>query len=128
MDNLSNILSSVMKDENLMNKIKDTVKNHNDDSSSSLEDVISILSSKLSDSGDNDNKSSDEKAEKKEIDSKNDIITQNNLNLLAHTLSRSVSKNSALLLALKPYLSKERCQVIDSVIKISQIADTFNLL
>ena len=125
MDNLGNILSSVMKDENLMNKIKDTVKNHGDDSSSSLEEVISMLSSKLNDGSGNDNKSVDEI---NETDSKNDITTQNNLNLLAHTLSRSVSKNSALLLALKPYLSKERCQVIDSVIKISQIADTFNLL
>ena len=125
MDNLGNILSSVMKDDNLMNKIKDTVKKQEGNSSSSLEEVISMLSSKLSDSNVDDNKSVDETTE---TDSKNDITTQNNLNLLAHTLSRSVSKNSALLLALKPYLSKERCHVIDSVIKISQIADTFNLL
>ncbi|MBQ4109065.1 MAG: hypothetical protein IJC80_06655 [Clostridia bacterium] len=41
--------------------------------------------------------------------------------------ARSITENSALLLALKPYLSKKRCELIDSIIKISKIASLVSL-
>ncbi|MBO5378850.1 MAG: hypothetical protein J6A90_00835 [Clostridia bacterium] len=41
--------------------------------------------------------------------------------------ARSITENSALLLALKPYLSKKRCELIDSIIKISKLASIVSL-
>lgn len=41
--------------------------------------------------------------------------------------ARSITENSALLLALKPYLNKKRCELIDSIIKISKIASLVSL-
>ena len=122
MDNLDSLLSSVLGDEALMNKIKDTVKGNNGDTSSSLENVISLISPKLK----NENAQANG-----EIKDDADIIESsgkpNSLSFI-NSLSNSISKNAGLLLALKPYLSKERCQMIDGVVKISQITDTLKLL
>ncbi len=41
--------------------------------------------------------------------------------------SKSICENSALLIALKPYLSKKRCDLIDSIIKISKLASIVSL-
>lgn len=41
--------------------------------------------------------------------------------------ARSITENSALLLALKPYLNKKRCELIDSIIKISKLAGIVSL-
>ena len=43
-------------------------------------------------------------------------------------ISQSISRNSKLLVALKPYLSKERCDILDSVLKMSQVADLMKLV
>ena len=42
-------------------------------------------------------------------------------------LSEKISKNSKLLIALKPYLSKERSDIIESIVKLAQIADLMKL-
>ena len=123
MDNLDNLLSSVISDEGLMNKIKDAVKN-NGDSASSLNDVISLITPKLQQNPE-ENISSQENSEN--TSTKNSLDKSNSLSFV-NSLSHSISKNSGLLLALKPYLSKERCQMIDGVVKISKITDTLNLL
>ena len=39
--------------------------------------------------------------------------------------SRKDDKRECLLIALKPYLSKERCEAIDQMLKISRISDIF---
>lgn len=43
-------------------------------------------------------------------------------------LSESISKNSKLLTALKPYLRKERTDVIDSILKMAQVANLLKLV
>ena len=121
MDNLDSLLSSVLGEEALMNKIKDTVKGNNDDASS-LESVISLISPKLK----GENKQNDEI--KAEIEPPSEVSGKDNSLSFINSLSHSISKNAGLLLALKPYLSKERCQMIDGVVKISQITDTLKLL
>ena len=123
MDNLDSLLSSVINDEGLMNKIKDTVKNSGD-SASSLNNVISLITPKLQQNYE-ENVSSQENNEN--TSTKNSLDKPNSLSFV-NSLSHSISKNSGLLLALKPYLSKERCQMIDGVVKISKITDTLNLL
>ena len=43
-------------------------------------------------------------------------------------LGEKIAKNSKLLIALKPYLSAERCEIIDTVIKIAQVGDLMKLV
>ena len=43
-------------------------------------------------------------------------------------ISEKIAKNSKLLIALKPYLSRERCEIIDTVVKISQVTDLMKLV
>ena len=126
MDNLESLLSSVISDEGLMKKIKDVVKSKNDDSSS-LNDVISLITPKL----EQNNESGNTESTAKEIDdhtSSKNILDKSNSISFVNSLSHSISKNAGLLIALKPYLSKERCQMIDNVVKISKITDTLNLI
>ena len=42
-------------------------------------------------------------------------------------LSKSIAESSGLLLALKPYLSKKRCDLIDNIIKLSRLASIVSL-
>lgn len=121
MSNIDSVLSSVLSDEGLMDKIKGIVKSHDGDTSSSLEEVISAISPKLQGENIIDEKSKADKI----IDTGTNEISQNKLLL---SLSKSISKNVGLLIALKPYLSKERCQMIDGIVKISKLADTLKLL
>ncbi|MBQ7226055.1 MAG: hypothetical protein IJX02_05575 [Clostridia bacterium] len=43
-------------------------------------------------------------------------------------ISEKISKNSQLLIALKPYLSKERCEIIDNVVKMTQVSELMRLV
>lgn len=117
---IDSVLSSVMGNEDLMNKIKEVVQGNAGDTSSSLEDVISLIAPSI-------------KANTNSETTKNDEIIdtgaiKNDNNSLISSLGKSISKNASLLIALKPYLSKERGQMIDSIVKISKITDTLKLL
>ena len=43
-------------------------------------------------------------------------------------LGEKITKNSKLLVALKPYLSRERCEIIDTIVKIAQVGDLMKLM
>ena len=128
MDNLGNILSSVMNDENLKKQIKETVINQKGDYSASLEKVISLLSSNFNTENEANIISTQENTESRDTKSTNNVVEKTNMLSFFNSMSRSVSKNSELLLALRPYLNKERSNLIDSIIKLSQITNTLNLL
>ena len=127
MDNLDNLLSSVLSDEGLMNQIKSIVNNNNGDTSSSLNDVISLISPKLHQNREENDIEISTEENKNNLSNNSGIDKSSKLSFM-NSLSHSISKNSELLLALKPYLSKERSQMIDGVVKISKITDTLNLL
>ena len=118
MANIEDILSSVMNNEDLMKKIKDTIQN-SDNNSSAIKDVVSLISPSVEGTSDTDN---DTREVVNEEDTK-----KNNSPSIVSSLSDIISKNSGLLLALKPYLNKERCQLIDGMIKLSQISNVLNL-
>ncbi len=122
---IDSILSSVMGNEELMNKIRDTVKGNNGDTSASLEDVISLISPTLK-----EDKSYENDTVNNEI--KDTIINKESSkdfsDSIISSLSNTISKNASLLIALKPYLCKERCQMIDGIIKISKLANTLKLI
>ncbi len=130
MDNsIDSVLSSVMGNEDLMNKIRDVVKSKNGDTASSLEDVISIIAPALN----NDQKSGVNDANTDTGQGKIDKINEANLkereiSSFLSSFSHTISRNTGLLIALKPYLSQERCQMIDGVVKISKLAEALKLL
>ena len=118
-NSIESILSSVMGNEDLMNKIRDTVKSKNGDSASSLEDVISLIAPALKES-------QEDTIEEKKIEEQS--IKENELGSFLLTLSNTISKNTDLLIALKPYLNKDRSQMIDGVVKISKLTEALKLL
>ena len=54
-------------------------------------------------------------------------LDQSSLSSPINKIGEKINKNSKLLIALKPYLSKERCDIIESVVKLAQIADLMKL-
>lgn len=128
-NNLGDILSSIMNDSDLINKIKDTVKSNDNSGTLPLESVISLITPKLNESKKNDNTQNNPN-EGIDNSSASPNTTFDKLSSLSFigSISETISKNSPLLLALKPYLSKDRCDIIDSVVKISQITDALKLL
>ena len=128
-NNLSDILSSIMNDSDLINKIKDTVKSNDNSGTLPLESVISLITPKLNESKKNDNTQNNpnEGIDNSSASSNTTFDKLSSLSFIG-SISETISKNSPLLLALKPYLSKDRCDIIDSVVKISQITDALKLL
>ena len=128
-NNLGDILSSIMNDSDLINKIKDTVKSNDNSDTLPLESVISLITPKLNESKKNDNTQNNpnEGIDNSSASSNTTFDKLSSLSFIG-SISETISKNSPLLLALKPYLSKDRCDIIDSVVKISQITDALKLL
>ena len=121
---LESVLSSITSNKELMEKISKTVKSGQGSQESTLADVISLISPIISDKSqdnqeENDDAPHNESAIKSISDSKDSFI---------ESFGKSITKNSALLIALKPYLSKERCQMIDGILRISQLTDIIKLI
>lgn len=119
---LESVLSTITSNTDLMSKISEAVRSDTS-SSSGLADVISLISPLFSESKDK-TPTENEPSESHQAS----IVPQQAKDTIITSLSKSISKNSSLLIALKPYLSKERCQMIDSIIKISQLADIIKLV
>lgn len=127
---IDSILSSVMGNEELMSKIRDTVQSKNGDTASSLEDVISLIAPALKSKGSDTDGSNTSTGQGKSNTDKSDAVNlkEKEISSFLSSFSHTISKNTGLLIALKPYLSKERCQMIDSVVKISRLAEALKLL
>lgn len=120
-NDIDTVLSSVMNNEELLNKIKGVVKENNGDTSASLSSVISMLAPEIEKS----------KSPKEQDVSGSDNArdgTVDSINSLASSFSKTISRNAPLLLALKPYLNNERSKMVDDIVKISQLADVLRLL
>ncbi len=119
---LESVLSAITSNKELMGKISDAVKaDHGTDGA--LADVISLISPLVSESKESSTTEEEASEPVQPAESQN----QAKDTILA-SLGKSITKNSSLLIALKPYLSKERCQMIDGIIRISQLADIIKLV
>ena len=129
-NSFEDIISKISSNPELINKISSAVKNEDGDMGASLSSVVEILS-----------ESEDIKSAVKgeSSDKENEPILDTSLSIseksenktgiegILFSFCRTISKNSPLLLALKPYLCKEKCDMIDNVIKISRLAGIVNL-
>lgn len=135
-NSIESVLSMISSNPDLINKISSAVQAGGDDLSKNLSSVISLISESQNQSNKADEKSTLPAEEKEakidtpadEIENSAEFLLDGKANSFLSTLSKSISKNSSLLIALKPYLSKNRCEIIDTVIKISQLSNIMNLV
>lgn len=94
------ILSSVIGNEELMSKVSAIAKAHDGNQDEALPEVIEAISSSFG-----------------KEESKKDFDNSKGKKFFDY------SKNSKLLLALRPYLSEKRAHMIDTILKVEQIAE-----
>ena len=129
-NNLDSILSQISSNPDLMSKISEIASSSSDNK---IADVVSLISPLVSSKNTATVSNETVNAEPVQEDASNST-EENTSKGASNTLSlgasfgKSIMKNKALLIALKPYLSKGGCDMIDSVIKLSQIADVIKLI
>lgn len=145
---IEDIISSVTSNPELFEKISSTLKENDGDISKSLGDVVSLISESASDNNENkvenDKKESTEeakeawKAENKNGEENTSFNNNQFFDILSSlgsskgggfvsSIGKSLNKCTPLLIALKPYLSHSRCELIDTMIKISKLSSIVNL-
>lgn len=140
-NSFESIISMISSNPDLINKISSVVKDGGGDMEKALSNVVSLISENQGEAGQEPTVesvvSSKGEAYTEQNEQKTDTYMGENEILsevfkkspdsFLHSFTKSISKNSAFLLALKPYLSKERKDIIDSVVRISQLASIMNL-
>ena len=132
-NNIENIISSAIGNPELLEKISSTLKENDGDIGKSLGDVISLLTGEG-----NNNEESEAKKEKEGKENTNDLgqILElfssfgNGLKkgTMIGNVLESLEKSLPLLIALKPFLSRSRCELIDTLLKISKLSSIVNLV
>ncbi len=106
--NVNEVLSSVFSNPELMEKISGIVKGSDKEKKEdALPDIISAISENVKFPT-----QSEEKSESKEEKAAE----------ASASMSRSSKDSAALLRAMKPFLSKERCEMVDNILKFEQLA------
>ena len=132
-NNLSDIISALSSNKEIV-KLAEKAK-ESGDFGSILSEVASLLGEEKNDGEINEALKNEENeaytepdTEKNGQDKESNVGEQNTLlGSLLPLFSSSICENSELLIALKPYLSKKRCDLIDSIIKISRLASIVSL-
>lgn len=118
------MLSSVTNNPDLMKKISQLVENNkNGEISDTLPDVLSLLSSHIKGTDDENKPIVDEEKIAKEEDTPDLNVVK-----MVGSLSKEISKSTKLLLAIKPYLSQGRQDMIGNILKLSSLSNVLNLL
>ena len=146
---IEDIVGSVMKNPELLKKISATLKGNDGDIEKSLGDVVSMISEKDSykpdeEAKDESDTDSREEAEKKSQEDESEKTTFNGYDKISELLSsfgkgdkgsgllfdfmQALTKSAPLLIALKPFLSRSRCELIDTIIEISKLSSIVNLV
>lgn len=118
---LDEILEKISKSPDIIEKISAITKGASDESQlDRLPEIIAAISPALS------GEKSNNKDEKTDTPPEKSIL--GDLDLPIAKIGEKITKNSKLLMALKPYLCKERCEIIDAVVKLAQVTDLMKLV
>ena len=115
---VNDILSSVLENKELMSKISGIVsENKSENKEDSLPDIIAAISQGL-------NNDTEKDSEEREIIDTGSKKTEEKSKSVATILSKVKGnrESAALLRAMKPFLSKERCELVDNILKLEQLA------
>ena len=129
-NNFEDIISKITSNPELISKISSGVKEENGDMGKALSNVIGILTDSDVLNNKNDSDENDSEKEKNSDTSKDifkNIDNKSGIDALIFSFCSTISRNAPLLLALKPYLGKEKRDMIDSIVKLSQLASIVNL-
>lgn len=145
MSDISEILSSVASNPDLLDKISSAVKGEGKDMSSALGEVISLISQSQ---GENNGGAASGEGEAKE-NYEEASLDKDGLDLgalgdgalgglfgdksggienLIFSLGKGISSSTALLIALKPFLKKSRQDFIEVIIKLSKLGSIAGLV
>jgi hypothetical protein len=137
MNDISEILSSVVSNPDLLDKISSAVKGDGKDMSETLGEVISLISESQ---GENDaSTTKDENKDTKEEENKEASfdklgldgllgIKGTGIEKLIFSFGKGISSSCALLIALKPFLKKSRQDFIEAIIKLSKLGSIAGLV
>ena len=119
---LEEMLKKIVDNPDVMSKVSSIAEKSRDRGlESTLPEIIDAIAPQVS-------KSAEEKCEKTDTSpTKSEKIDTSLPTETIRKLGEKISNNSSLLLALKPYLSKERGDMIDNIVKMAQIADLMKL-
>ena len=119
---LEEMLKKIIDNPDVMSKVSSIAEKSKDKGlESTLPEIIEAIAPQVS-------KSAEGKYEKTDTSpTKSEKIDTSLPTETIRKLGEKISNNSSLLLALKPYLSKERGDMIDNIVKMAQIADLMKL-
>ena len=120
--NIEDILTKITSNPEIMNKVSQIAKSNKENGlGDALPQVMDAIMPALEEKKENDT----------EENSTNDTATASlftdALQLPVGKICDKINKNSSLLMALKPYLSKERCDLIDSIVKMARVANLLSV-
>ena len=124
------MLSKITGDKELMAKISQVVKSKDGgEITDTLPDVLSLITSSESkkDSKAEDSQMTSEETGAKAISKESDNKSSTDFTSLIGSLGSKISNSSQLLMAIKPYLNKNRQDMIDTMVKLSSLAKVINL-
>lgn len=132
------MLNKITSNEELMSKISQVVKNNKSgEISDTLPAVLSLITSNGQDKKEEiEDLTKNTDAKDSEINTegklKTDNVagesqTSNDFTGLIGSLGKQISTNSQLLMAIKPYLNKNRQGMIDTMVRLSSLANVINL-
>ena len=116
--NVNDILSSVLENKELMSKISGIVsENKSENKEDALPDIIAAISQSM-------NSDSEKSAARDEIIDTGSKKSEEKSGATSSVLSKVKGnrESAALLRAMKPFLSKERCELVDNILKFEQLA------
>lgn len=120
-NSLEEMLERISKNPDLIEKISSIAKGTSSGNPyDSLPEIMSAISPVLQEAKD------DGKIEKTYTPPEKSEF--GDLGLPIAKISEKIAKNSKLLVALKPYLSRERSEIIDTIVKLSQVTDLMKLM
>ena len=121
--NVNDILSSVLENKELMSKISGIVaENKSENKEDALPDIIAAISESIGDSGEKNN----ENLQKTDTGSgENEEKSLSASSVFSRI--RGNRESAALLKAIKPFLSKERCELVDNILKFEQLASLIDI-
>lgn len=119
--NIEEMLKQITSNSELMEKISQISKNNDGDISDKLPNIISAISPIIEEEK---NASANEKTDTPTNEIQENLQSSfSNFPFQIDKITNTISKNSKLLIALKPYLSKDRSDIVDSIVKMAQVAD-----
>ena len=121
---VNDILSSILENKELMNKISGIVsENKSGNKEDALPDIIAAISQSMSQSNANEN----EKDETINTGSEKNAEKSSPVSSVLAKVKGS-RESAALLKAMKPFLSKERCELVDNILKFEQLASLIDIV